>query len=271
MNNDDINPELLKESKEILNLYYEYEKKKKINQNCLFFKYLNHIQFVSFIIPYLNLKDIKNLSETCIDINKSINSSISVNQYFYKTVQYNEKKIKSKSKSELLPIDDLKTTEEVNEQILILQNIKKYIQSKDFSLDNLIKIYRVEHDYLKYEERHMKRFITSLNETLIKTKKELKDTKKENTKIKKEKSDIISRENSNILEEDSKINKMSIEELKKKIDEMKLEIGKIQISYDNLIKENDILVQKNNMRNEQFSKIKNFFLNQSFNEESDVK
>ena len=51
----------------------------------------------------------------------------------------------------------------------------------------------------------------------------------------------------------------------------KLEIGKIQISYDNLIKENDILVQKNNMRNEQFSKIKNFFLNQSFNEESDVK
>ena len=64
---------------------------------------------------------------------------------------------------------------------------------------------------------------------------------------------------------------MSIDELKKKIDEMKLEIGKIQISYDNLIKENDILVQKNNMRNEQFSKIKNFFLNQSFNEESDVK
>ena len=52
------------------------------------------------------------------------------------------------------------------------KNIKKYIQSKDFSLDNLIKIYRVEHDYLKYEERHMKRFISSLNETLINTKKD---------------------------------------------------------------------------------------------------
>ncbi len=271
MNNDDINPELLKESKEILSLYYEYEKKKKINQKSLFLKYLNHIQLVSFIIPYLNLKDIKNLSETCIDIYKSINSSISVNQYFNKTVQYNERKIKKKSKSELLPIDNLKTIEDVKEQILLLQNIKKYIQSKDFSLDNLIKIYRVEHDYLKYEERHMKRFITSLNETLIKTKKELKETKKENTKIKKEKSNIIiSRDNSNILEEDSKVNKMSIDELKKKIDEMKLDIGKIQINYDNLIKENDIIVQKNNMRNEQFSKIKKFFLNQSFNEEPDM-
>ena len=58
-----------------------------------------------------------------------------------------------------MPIDNLKTNEEVKEQVSILQNIKKYIESKEFSLDNLIKIYRVESDYLKYEDKHMKRLI----------------------------------------------------------------------------------------------------------------
>jgi hypothetical protein len=37
MNNDDINPELLKDSKEILSLYYEYEKKKKNKSKKYFF------------------------------------------------------------------------------------------------------------------------------------------------------------------------------------------------------------------------------------------
>lgn len=267
MNTDDINQDLINDTKEVLNLFFEYDRMKNINENSYFFKYLNHIQLISFILPYLNLKDIINLRSSCSEINKSINSSISVILYYKKTIEYKEKKIKKKSRSELMPIDNLKTNEEVKEQVSILQNIKKYIESKEFSLDNLIKIYRVESDYLKYEDKHMKRFINSLNEILIKTKQELKETKIENEKIKKKNNIIIKKDNSNISEEDSKINKMSIDELKKKIEEMKLEIGKIQIDYDILFKENEDIYNKNKKRREQFSKIQNYFVDQNFPDE----
>ena len=74
MNTDDINQDLINDTKEVLNLFFEYDRMKNINENSYFFKYLNHIQLISFILPYLNLKDIINLRSSCSEINKSINS-----------------------------------------------------------------------------------------------------------------------------------------------------------------------------------------------------
>ena len=156
------------------NLFQElmpiYDKKdSKMNQNIIF-KYLTHIQFGIYILPYLSLKEILSLRSANKEMELLINSNICCINYYFKTLKkhisftdnINLSHKRKQISSQLKPFHELNDELEFIEQKNILNKIKDYMKSPDFSLDYLMQIYRVEMDYLKYEENHQERYMNSL-------------------------------------------------------------------------------------------------------------
>jgi len=246
--------ELYDELKPIFNGNIENE-----NKN-IFFKYLTHIQFGLFVLPYLSLKDILILRQTSKEINLLINSEICCLNYYFKILKrsnsLNNKDIKSKiankSSNQLIPLEDMNEESEFLEQKNILNKIKTYIKSPEFSLKNLLKIYKVELDYLKYEERHQIRYMKSLVEIRNKLSNEYQMI--QNKEIKQNK--IISNR-----EEKEEMNKIEIVDLKKKIEELKLKKENLLFKLNKEKKINEDLIRRNNDKIKIINKIKNIYLN----------
>ena len=234
------------------------------NKNILF-KYLTHIQFGLYILPYLPLKDILILRQTSKEINLIINSDICCLNYYFKILKksnsLNNKDIKSKipnkSSNQLKPLEDINEESEFLEQKKILNKIKAYIKSPEFVLKNLIKIYKVELDYLKYEEKHQIRYMKSLIEIKNKLSNEYQMIQKKEIKQNK----IISNK-----EEKEEINNIEIIDLKKKIEELKLKKENLLFKLNKEKKINEDLIKKNNDK----TKIINKFKNICFNENDDM-
>ena len=263
--NEEISLEqFLKNSKELFKEIMPIYTIKDSNQNIIF-KYLSHINFGIFILPYLTLKDILSLRATNKEINLLINSNIICINYYFKilkkfisfTPQLAQSFHKKKFSSQLKPFHELNDEFEFLEQKNILNEIKQYIKSPNFSLDYLIKIYRVEMDYLKYEENHQEKYMTSLMETQKKINEEYQLIKGKNKK--KESWVNISREENgdkNIINED-KLKEMTDEELKKKIQELKIRKENILFKLNNAKKTNEELIHKNNEKKKILRKLKN--------------
>ena len=234
------------------------------NKNILF-KYLTHIQFGLYVLPYLPLKDILILRQTSKEINLIINSDICCLNYYFKILKksnsLNNKDIKSKipnkSSNQLKPLEDINEESEFLEQKKILNKIKAYIKSPEFVLKNLIKIYKVELDYLKYEEKHQIRYMKSLVEIKNKLSNEYQMIQKKEIKQNK----IISNK-----EEKEEINNIEIIDLKKKIEELKLKKENLLFKLNKEKKINEDLIKKNNDK----TKIINKFKNICFNENDDM-
>ena len=246
--------ELYDELKPIFNGNIENE-----NKN-IFFKYLTHIQFGLFVLPYLSLKDILILRQTSKEINLLINSEICCLNYYFKILKrsnsLNNKDIKSKitnkSSNQLKPLEDINEETEFLEQKNILNKIKTYIKSPEFSLKNLLKIYKVELDYLKYEERHQIRYMKSLVEIRNKLSNEYQMI--QNKEIKQNK--IITNK-----EEKEEMNKIKIVDLKKKIEELKLKKENLLFKLNKEKKINEDLIRRNNDKIKIINKIKTIYLN----------
>ena len=229
------------------------------NENILF-KYLTRIQFGLYVLPYLSLKDILILRLASKEINLIINSKICCLNYYFKIFKKSNslinKDIKSKkenqSSNQLKPLEDINEESEFLQQKNILNKIKAYIKSPEFSLKNLIKIYKVELDYLKYEERHQIRYMKSLVE--IKNKLSNEYQMINNKEIKQDK--IISNK-----EEKGEINKLEIVDLKKKIDELKLKKENLLFKLNKEKKINEDLIKKNKDKTKILNKLKNICLN----------
>ena len=212
------------------------------NKNILF-KYLTHIQFGLYILPYLPLKDILILRQTSKEINLIINSDICCLNYYFKILKksnsLNNKDIKSKipnkSSNQLKPLEDINEESEFLEQKKILNKIKAYIKSPEFVLKNLIKIYKVELDYLKYEEKHQIRYMKSLVEIKNKLSNDYQMIQKKEIKQNK----IISNK-----EEKEEINNIEIIDLKKKIEELKLKKENLLFKLNKEKKINEDLIKK---------------------------
>ena len=229
------------------------------NENILF-KYLTHIQVGLYVLPFLSLKDILILRLASKEINLIINSKICCLNYYFKIFKKSNslinKDIKSKkenqSSNQLKPLEDINEESEFLQQKNILNKIKAYIKSPEFSLKNLIKIYKVELDYLKYEERHQIRYMKSLVE--IKNKLSNEYQMINNNEIKQNK--IISNK-----EEKGEINKLEIVDLKKKIDELKLKKENLLFKLNKEKKINEDLIKKNKDKTKILNKLKNICLN----------
>ena len=251
---------------ELISIYNIKESNQKQN---LFFKYLSHIQFGFYILPYLSLKEILYLRATNKEINLIINSNIICINYYFKTlknhISFNDKidltHSKRKLNSQLKPFHELNDESEFYEQKYILNKIKKYIKSPDFSLDYLIQIYRVEMDYLKYEENHQERYMNSLKETQKKINEEYqaivgKNKKREESWAHINKEDIFGKSEINKDKEDM-IEKLSDEELKKKIQELKMRKENLLFKLNNARKTNQELNNKNEENKNILNKLKN--------------
>ena len=261
----------IEDSKELYNELKSIYKENTDNKNQnIFFKYLSHIQFGLYIVPYLSLKDILNIRQSSKEINLIINSKICCLNYYFKILKShisikdnnnNKNKINNdKSSNQLRPLEEMNEEYEFLQQKNILNEIKAYIKSPQFSLKTLCKIYKVELDYLKYEERHQDRYMKALIGIRNKLNNEYKTI--QNKEI-----------NENKIMDKKDINTLEIEELKKKIDELKLKKENLLYKMNSEKKINDELIDKNNNKMKIINRLKNIYLNENNvedNEEDEI-
>ena len=261
----------IEDSKELYNELKSIYKENTDNKNQnIFFKYLSHIQFGLYIVPYLSLKDILNIRQSSKEINLIINSKICCLNYYFKILKShisikdnnnNKNKINNdKSSNQLRPLEEMNEEYEFLQQKNILNEIKAYIKSSQFSLKTLCKIYKVELDYLKYEERHQDRYMKALIGIRNKLNNEYKTI--QNKEI-----------NENKIMDKKDINTLEIEELKKKIEELKLKKENLLYKMNSEKKINDELIDKNNNKMKIINRLKNIYLNENNvedNEEDEI-
>ena len=250
-------------------LYNELNKENFQQENKnLIFKYLSFLEFGQYIIPYLSLKEILNLRQASKEINILINSKFCCLNYYFKTLKNdihlnnkNSIKIGKKSKNQLKPLEELNEESEFMEQKMILNDIKKYIKSSEFNIKHLSKIYKVEIDYLKYEESHHDRYMKSLNEIKDKISNEYKAIQKKGSinknKLKEKK------------EENNEHNNFGINELKNKIEELKSKKDKILFKLNKERKINEDLIKKNKEKKNIINKLKNIYFKDFDNKQND--
>ena len=237
------------------------------NKN-LIFKYLSILEFGQYIIPYLSLKEILNLRQASKEINILINSKFCCLNYYFKTLKNdihlnnkNSIKIGKKSKNQLKPLEELNEESEFMEQKMILNDIKKYIKSSEFNIKHLSKIYKVEIDYLKYEESHHDRYMKSLNEIKDKISNEYKTIQKKGSinknKLKEKK------------EENNEHNNFGINELKNKIEELKSKKDKILFKLNKERKINEDLIKTNKEKKNIINKLKNIYFKDFDNKQNE--
>ena len=226
------------------------------NKNT-FFKHLTHIQFGFYILPYLTLNDILSLRASSKEINIVINSKICCLNYYFKTLKIsnnrNMSKDATKLSNQLRPLEEMNDESEFLEQKKILNNIKAYIKSPEFSLKNLSKIYKVEMDYLKYEASHQIRYMKTLTEIKNNINNEYKQI--QNKRI----------NGSNSLEQkenNKEISELEIDELKKKIEELKIKKENILFKLNKEKKLNEDLIKQNMDKNKIINKLKKICLNE---------
>ena len=269
--------DFIKNSKELLKdlIPFQYNQKSLLKQNIIF-NYLSNIQFGIYIIPYLTLKEILSLRLTCKEINLLINSNICCLNYYLKTlknqISYNEiinfDKKKKKFNSQLKPFHELNDESEFLEQKNILNKIKNYMKSPEFSLEILVKTYRVEMDYLKYEENHQERYMNSLIETQKKINKEYESIIGNNKKSEDSWANISREEKKekNVNNIDDSLKDLSDEELKKKIQELKIKRENILFKINKEKKTNEDLSSKNEQKRKIINNLKNISQNNKENE-----
>ena len=250
-------------------LYNELNKENFQQENKnLIFKYLSILEFGQFIIPYLSLKEILNLRQTSKEINILINSKFCCLNYYFKTLKNdihlnnkNSIKIGKKSKNQLKPLEELNEESEFMEQKMILNDIKKYIKSSEFNIKHLSKIYKVEIDYLKYEESHHDRYMKSLNEIKDKISNEYKTIQKKGSinknKLKEKK------------EENNEHNNFGINELKNKIEELKSKKDKILFKLNKERKINEDFIKTNKEKKIIINKLKNIYFKDFDNKQNE--
>ena len=250
-------------------LYNELNKENFQQENKnLIFKYLSILEFGQYIIPYLSLKEILNLRQASKEINILINSKFCCLNYYFKTLKNdihlnskNSIKIGKKSKNQLKPLEELKEESEFMEQKMILNDIKKYIKSSEFNIKHLSKIYKVEIDYLKYEESHHDRYMKSLNEIKGKIINEYKTIQKKGSinknKLKEKK------------EENNEHNNFGINELKNKIEELKSKKDKILFKLNKERKINEDLIKTNKEKKNIINKLKNIYFKDFDNKQNE--
>ena len=259
--------DFIKNSKELFKelIPFQNNQKSALKQHIIF-NYLSNIQFGIYIIPYLTLKDILSLRLTCKEINLLINSNICCLNYYLKTlknqISYNERlnlgQKKKKFSSQLKPFHELNDESEFLEQKSILNKIKNYMKSPEFSLEILVKTYRVEMDYLKYEENHQERYMNSLIETQKKINKEYESIIGNNKKREESWVNISREENKEKNENniDDSLEEFTDEQLKKKIQELKIKRENILFKINKEKKTNEDLTSKNEQKKKIINNLK---------------
>ncbi len=115
---------IIKEAKELLNVFEDYKSKVEINNNSHLLKNIDRVTISKYIVPYLDLKDIINFRSTCKDINMAVSSTVALVSY-YKAISNkltNNNNNQNLNRLMLRPFNELSDSDDVH---IELESIKK--------------------------------------------------------------------------------------------------------------------------------------------------
>lgn len=247
---------LINESKELLSCLQDLKLKAEANYSCKFFKYLDKNAISKLILPYLEIKDIFALRQTCREINNAV---VSITSY---AVLKKKKENKSNKKQINLNMNyinndlDPNFKGDIKKEIMELNNVKNFLKEKLGESEKIIKVCKNDIDYLKSEIKANVDITNRLNEELKKSRESEIVYKKENTEL-KDKLQIIEQEYKDYKE--TKENTVNV--MQKELDSLKVDKNKLTTAVVQLKKISDDLKKKNVAKGEALKAIKNFFLN----------
>ena len=73
---------IIKEAKELLNIFEDHKTKIEINNNSRILKYIDRVTISKYIVPFLEIKDLINFRSTCKDINGAVSSTVALVSYY---------------------------------------------------------------------------------------------------------------------------------------------------------------------------------------------
>ena len=255
--------DIIKNMEDFENLELFLNKSKKLYQELspffkskpednIIFMHLSHTQFSIFIIPFLSTKDILTLRQANKELNILINSNICCINYYQKiskqTLSLNQISSFQNNKNDikkLKPLHELSDESALLDQKNILADIKKFITSKNYTFEKLNKLYKVEMQYLKYEDKHQKIYMKSLLDEKKKINEEYNSIKAKNKKCDSWVKIEIASESGCEKSKDKIEEEFNEDEMKKKIQKLKLEKEDLLTKIKNIQKYNDELRLKN--------------------------
>lgn len=115
---------IIKEAKDLLNIFDDYKFKNDINNNSRILKYIDRVTISKYIVPYLDLKDIINFRSTCKDINGAVSSTVALVSYYKsinnKSSNYNNQQ--NLNKLMLRPFNEINDSDDIH---IELESLKK--------------------------------------------------------------------------------------------------------------------------------------------------
>jgi hypothetical protein len=125
---------IIKEAKDLLNVFEEYKTKIEINNNSRILKFIDRVTISKYIVPYLDIKDIINFRSTCKDINAAVSSTVALVAY-YKSMNNkssNNNNPQNLNRLMLRPFNELSDSDDVQ---IELESLKKVNYTVDNKID----------------------------------------------------------------------------------------------------------------------------------------
>ena len=116
---------IIKEAKDLLNVFEDYKAKIEINNNSQILKYIDRVTIAKYIVPYLDLKDIINFRSTCKDINASVSSTVALVSY-YKSINNKSSNNNTQNLSRLMlrPFNEMNDSDDIHIELESLKKVK---------------------------------------------------------------------------------------------------------------------------------------------------
>ena len=122
---------IVKEAKDLINIFEEFKQKAEVNNNSNLLKYMDRVSIAKSIVPFLELKDLVNLRSTCKDMNAAVSSTVAIVSY-YKSV--NTKRGNSSGPNlnlMLRAFGDLNDTDDIQAELESLKNVSLFFLNLD--------------------------------------------------------------------------------------------------------------------------------------------
>lgn len=207
------------------------------------------------IIPFLDIKDLINFRSTCMDINESINSPMTIISFLKQQNKKLTQPSTATSSIELKSFKDINDIEDVQEQLLNLKNINEFLAKRIFKSEAFIKVCKTDIEFLKKQLDSQQQLTSTLTENLNSARSELEKLKYENS-ILSTNCDEANRK----LNEATKNLKQENETLLLNNDKLTYDIEMLQLQIYKLNKQKEELTLKNSEKAKALKSIRDYFL-----------
>jgi hypothetical protein len=120
---------IIKEAKDLLNIFEDYKSKNEINNNSHILKYLDRVTISKYIVPFLDLKDIINFRSTCKDINGAVSSTVALVSY-YKSINTKSSNNLQQNLNRMMlkPFNELTDSDDIQIELESLKKVNQFFK-----------------------------------------------------------------------------------------------------------------------------------------------